>query len=66
MSESCQKKNTGKLQGNIKHTYTFLVHALINHIMVSKLPPDFPTLPDGRVLAAALGGMDKDRFSNVP
>ncbi len=65
-SKSCQrKKNAGKLQGNIKNTYTFLVHALINHIMVSELPPDCPPLPDGHVLMAALVGMDKDRFSSM-
>ena len=36
---------------------------MANHIMVSDLPPNFPTLTDGRVLMAALAGMDKDRFS---
>jgi hypothetical protein len=44
---------------------TFLVQALINHIMVSELPPNCPTLPDGRILTAALIGMDKDRFSSM-
>jgi hypothetical protein len=33
--------------------------------MVSELPPDCPTLPDGRVLMATLVGMDKDRFSSM-
>ena len=33
--------------------------------MVSKLPPDCPTLPDGRVLTATLVGTDKDRFSSM-
>ncbi len=33
--------------------------------MVSELPPDCPTLPDGRILTAALVGMDKDRFSSM-
>jgi len=33
--------------------------------MVSELPPDCPTLPDGCVLTATLVGMDKDRFSSM-
>ena len=33
--------------------------------MVSALPPDCPTLPDGRVLTAALVGMDEGRFSSM-
>jgi hypothetical protein len=44
-----QKQNAGKIQRNIKTYKTFLVQALINHIMVSVLPPDCPTLPDGRI-----------------
>ena len=44
-----QKQNAGKIQRNIKTYKTFLVQALINHIMVSVLPPDCPTLPDGHV-----------------
>ena len=44
---------------------TFLVQALINHIMVSELPPNCPTLLDGRILTATLVGMDKDRFSSM-
>ena len=63
---SCQQKiNAGKIQRNIKTYNTFLVQALINHIMVSVLPPDCPTLPDGRALTAALVGMDKDRFNSM-
>jgi hypothetical protein len=38
---------------------------MITHIMVSKLAPNCPTLPDGRILMAALVGMDKDRFSSM-
>ena len=60
-----QKQNAGKIQRNIKTYNTFLVQALINHIMVSVLPPDCPTLPDGRALTAALVGMDKDRFNSM-
>jgi hypothetical protein len=56
---------TGKIQRNIKTYNTFLVQALINHIMVSILSPNCPTLPDGRVLTAALVGMDKDRFNSM-
>jgi hypothetical protein len=48
-----------------KNIHICLVQALINHIMVSELPPDCPTLPDGRVLTATLVGMDKDRFSSM-
>ena len=33
--------------------------------MVSELPPDCPTLPDGRVLTAALVGMDAGRFNSM-
>jgi hypothetical protein len=33
--------------------------------MVSELPPDCPTLPDGRVLTAALVGMDEAGFSSM-
>jgi hypothetical protein len=33
--------------------------------MVSELPPDCPTLPDGRVLTAAFVGMDEGRFSSM-
>ncbi len=33
--------------------------------MVSELPPDCPTLPDGRILSAALVGMDEDRFRSM-
>jgi hypothetical protein len=56
---------TGKIQRNIKTYNTFLVQALINHIMVSILSPNCPTLPDGRVLTAALVGMDKDGFNSM-
>ena len=66
-SESCQQKKT--LASSRKHknkNITFLVQALINHIMVSELPPNCPsTLPDGHVLTATLVGMDKDRFSSM-
>jgi hypothetical protein len=33
--------------------------------MVSELPPDCPTLSDGRILTAALVGMDECRFSSM-
>jgi hypothetical protein len=33
--------------------------------MVFELPPDCPTLPDGRVLTAALVGMDEGRFGSM-
>ncbi len=39
-----------------------MVHIVGNHIMVTALPPDCPTLPDGRVLMAALVGMEGDKF----
>ena len=43
-----------------------LVHIMVNHSMVSDLPPNCPTfLPDGRVLAAALVRMEDDRFSSM-
>ncbi len=38
---------------------------MANHIIVTDLPPDCPTLPDGRVLAAALVGMEDDRFRSM-
>ena len=66
MSVSCQpKKKAGKIQQNIKTYNTFLVQALTNHIMVSILPPNCPTLPDARALTAAFVGMDKDRFNSM-
>ncbi len=38
---------------------------MANHIMVTALPPDCATLPDGRVLTAALVRMEDDRFSSM-
>jgi hypothetical protein len=38
---------------------------MANHIMVTALPPDCPTLPDGRVLMAALVGMEGNRFGSM-
>jgi hypothetical protein len=36
-----------------------------NHITVTALPPDCHTLPDGRVLTAALVGMEDNRFGSM-
>ena len=33
--------------------------------MAADMPPDCPTLPDGRVLTAALVGMEDDRFGSM-
>ncbi len=45
--------------------YIFLVHTVANHIMVTALPPDCPTLPDGHVLMAALVGIEDKRFGSM-
>ena len=65
MSESCQQKKSWQAPTKHKNIHTFLVRALINCIMVSELPPDCPTLPNGRILMAALVRMDEDRFSSM-
>ncbi len=38
---------------------------MANHIMVTALPPNCPTLPDGCVLTAALVRMEDDRFGSM-
>ena len=66
MSKSCQQqKMLARSRKHKKHTCTFLVHIVMNHIMVSDLPPNCSTLPDGHVFTAAFVGMDKDRFSSM-
>jgi hypothetical protein len=42
-----------------------VVHIVANHIMVTALPPDCPTLLDGRVLMAALVGMEDNKFGSM-
>jgi hypothetical protein len=49
----------------LKMLHIFLVHIVAKHIMVTALPPNCPTLPDCRVLTAALVGMEDDRFGSM-
>ena len=64
-SESVQQKKTLDSSKKLKKLHIFLIHLVANHIMVTALPPDCPTLPDGHVLTAALVGMEDNRYGSM-